>query len=888
MKVLQPRRKGIRAMPKLVLALSFALALLAFPAAAGATQVTVNNNGDAPDLQQDLSCDTDSVTAGEQCSLRAAIQTVNFSSDFSNTIGFSLPVGQKKITLGSELPAIIKPTLLTGGFVCGSDEDHPEPCAEVGYATQTALPVLTFAEADAGGGTSGVSSLALTNGSVGLRITGQTQGMFVTRMWVGLHLDGSPGPNTVGISVDGNPADGNAIGGNSVTARNVIAFNTLTGIDIDGADDTTITGNYIGSKADGVTQAGNGSASSEGENIEVATSATGTRIGGTVSATAEATQECDDVCNVIIDAGQDVAGNFAPQIDLRGESAVGETESSNTTIRGNYIGMAADGATTISRGTRGIAVSVAGSDGVVVGGPAAGDRNRFSNNGSVIANLSTADNLIVENNWINLTFDGTAVDNNALHLGIGMNLSGNDNSPPLITGNRIAWVAFSNFAAIGGAGEAFVITNNVIGRAVGGAEVPGGGLGIHLSGLTSTVGSVVSGNVIDGVASAQPSTVPAGIHLVGSDGVEVFNNTIDASGSGTGAQGDGIRIEVGGAANASTSNVIGGDLVDEANAITADRDAIRLEDTTAQSNTFGRNIGAADADESETAPNTDLFIDIGSDGLGNGTAANSGLEAPSVDVAGANVAFGTADADAVVRVFTRPVDGSRDAVGEYLGKTTADGNGAWHLDYASPVAEDVLVAATQTDASGSTSELSTALETDATPPPAPAITGGPTGPTADTTPTFTFSANEAGGSLYCQIDQGSREVCNGGTFTPSTPLADGSHRFRVVHEDLGENVSPAATRKFIVDTKPPQTIGVKRRNSRFDRTPTFRFRSSEAGSTFQCRLDRGRYRLCRSPYTTRRLRLGRHVLRVRAIDGLGHVDPTPLVRRFKVRVRPVR
>ena len=59
------------------------------------------------------------------------------------------------------------------------------------------------------------------------------------------------------------------------------------------------------------------------------------------------------------------------------------------------------------------------------------------------------------------------------------------------------------------------------------------------------------------------------------------------------------------------------------------------------------------------------------------------------------------------------------------------------------------------------------------------------------------------------------------------------------------------------------------------RLAVFRFAATEPGARFQCRLDRGPFRGCRSPLR-RRVKLGaRHVLRVRAIDPAGNVDPTP-------------
>jgi Ca2+-binding RTX toxin-like protein len=63
----------------------------------------------------------------------------------------------------------------------------------------------------------------------------------------------------------------------------------------------------------------------------------------------------------------------------------------------------------------------------------------------------------------------------------------------------------------------------------------------------------------------------------------------------------------------------------------------------------------------------------------------------------------------------------------------------------------------------------------------------------------------------------------------------------------------------------------------------FTFSSPTAGATFQCKVDKGRWKSCSSPYkvATKKLKLGSHTLRVRAVLA-GVVDPTPSVRKFKV------
>jgi hypothetical protein len=85
------------------------------------------------------------------------------------------------------------------------------------------------------------------------------------------------------------------------------------------------------------------------------------------------------------------------------------------------------------------------------------------------------------------------------------------------------------------------------------------------------------------------------------------------------------------------------------------------------------------------------------------------------------------------------------------------------------------------------------------------------------------------------------------------------------------------------DVRPPQTrITRGPRGRQTVRAATFRFRSSEAGSTFQCRLDRGRWRACRSPKTYRGLNLRTHRFQVRGRDRAGNVDRSPASRQWLV------
>ena len=63
---------------------------------------------------------------------------------------------------------------------------------------------------------------------------------------------------------------------------------------------------------------------------------------------------------------------------------------------------------------------------------------------------------------------------------------------------------------------------------------------------------------------------------------------------------------------------------------------------------------------------------------------------------------------------------------------------------------------------------------------------------------------------------------------------------------------------------------------------TFRFTSTEPGSTFRCKLDGKKWANCKSPRTYGNLKDGKHTFKVKATDAAGNVDPTPAKRSWRV------
>jgi hypothetical protein len=89
-----------------------------------------------------------------------------------------------------------------------------------------------------------------------------------------------------------------------------------------------------------------------------------------------------------------------------------------------------------------------------------------------------------------------------------------------------------------------------------------------------------------------------------------------------------------------------------------------------------------------------------------------------------------------------------------------------------------------------------------TTPPQTTIESGPSGPTSDSTPTFTFSSSEPGSSFECRVDAPTFAPC-GPPYT-SAPLGDGAHVFEVRAKDGAGNADPSpASRSFAVDTQAP-------------------------------------------------------------------------------------
>ena len=110
----------------------------------------------------------------------------------------------------------------------------------------------------------------------------------------------------------------------------------------------------------------------------------------------------------------------------------------------------------------------------------------------------------------------------------------------------------------------------------------------------------------------------------------------------------------------------------------------------------------------------------------------------------------------------------------------------------------------------------------------------------------------------------------------TSALAEGTYTVRAQQSDSAGNTGTSSPHTFRVDLTPPDTTITSAPTSPTGmQEASFRFVSSEAASSFECRLDGGPWGACSSPKTYTALAAGSHTFDVRAIDAAGNADSTP-------------
>jgi hypothetical protein len=172
----------------------------------------------------------------------------------------------------------------------------------------------------------------------------------------------------------------------------------------------------------------------------------------------------------------------------------------------------------------------------------------------------------------------------------------------------------------------------------------------------------------------------------------------------------------------------------------------------------------------------------------------------------------------------------------------------------------------------------------ANPPPPPTVAITSPGTTPDPTPSIPFTTTGDVKTQTCSIDSATPQPCSS-PFTPS-PLINGSHTITVIAVDYFGQTSSDSEGFTVNKTPPDTTITSGPSGPTSNASPSFGFSSSEANSTFKCRIDAGLFTDCTSPKTFTGLAEGPHTFEVRASDQAGNTDQTPATRAFTVDKTP--
>ena len=233
-------------------------------------------------------------------------------------------------------------------------------------------------------------------------------------------------------------------------------------------DSNVVAGNYLGLSADGDTVAANNPSATNylgGIRVESASNT----IGGVAAADR----------NVI-------SGNGFAGIELFGAGATGNM------VYGNYVGIDATGVLARPNSQEGIDLELSSSN--IIGGPAAGQRNILSGNGSDGIEIDGGDNNVVQGNYIGTDVTGTALIPN-VRDGIDINENGGDGAANNLIGGT-------------GANEGNLIRGNAL-------------YGVNIRGATvnnnAILGNRIHGNVLldidlndDGITVNDPLDADAG------------------------------------------------------------------------------------------------------------------------------------------------------------------------------------------------------------------------------------------------------------------------------------------------------------------------------------------------------------------------------------------
>ena len=532
-------------------------------------------------------------------------------------------------------------------------------------------------------------------------------------------------PPTLLIELDGSNAgagaDGLTINPGNITIQGLV-INRFdgNGINLQEGIGAQITCNFIGTNVNGATALGNGQAG------VFSSSGVGNIIGG----------DAPQARNLI-------SGNEASGIQFEGSQTKGNI------IAGNYIGVDVTGQTALANGRSGVDIrrtsdhTIGGTNGISVGGSCTGACNLISGNSLDGIELSQANQIVVQGNFIGTDARGTAaLGNNRYGIQVEIaddNTIGGDTPEAR---NVIAATLTQMGISIQDGSRDNIVQGNYIGTDVSGTEALGnavGGLEIVLGATSNTIGGVQDneGNLISGNDGY---------------GIRVFSTTVNLiEGNFIGTEADGVaklgNQDAGIEIDSASQTTIGSLDAARGNIIAAnDGDGIVIHGTTATENKI---IGNAISD------NVGLGIDLDNDGLtvndgpGDPDAGPNDLQNfPEIDTAivvgntitVAGTLNSASEETYSIEVFANttcdPSDHGEGEVFVLRDTVTIHSGGSAPFSLSGPLPTRQFITAVAIDSDGNTSEFSNCVEIAAAQPG----------------PNFTVTTNTDDDDGVCELD----------------------------------------------------------------------------------------------------------------------------------------
>ncbi len=299
-----------------------------------------------------------------------------------------------------------------------------------------------------------------------------------------------------GVEID-TGASANTIGGTTAAARNIISANLIAGVEIDGANDNVVEGDFIGTDVTGTIALANGADGSYSGGIDVVNSASANTIGGLTALPGTG-------------AGNLISGNIGAGVSLYGAGP-------NNLVAGNLIGTDVTGSVALGNdyalgaqvGGTGVVVNY--SPDTIVGEPGGG--NVIGGNGlgtvnGANVNLYYSTGSVVQSNYIGTDITGTVALSTTTYYGVSLaygsyTVGGITPTPGtglgnVISGNGIYGITYRGYTV----GDTVGIEGNIVGAdPTGEHAVPNldGGIGLYFVSLVTIGGTAAgAGNLISG------------------------------------------------------------------------------------------------------------------------------------------------------------------------------------------------------------------------------------------------------------------------------------------------------------------------------------------------------------------------------------------------------